>query len=158
MRKYLQMASVIGVFGLLVFLRQSKGNDQPIVVGKNALSIPQSTSIPTPNSNSSMMTQPIQMPTMGIYKNGTFAGNVQDAFYGSVQVQITVSNGKITDVTFLQSPNDNRTSIFVNSQAMPLLKQEAITAQSAQVDIVSGASATSQAFQASLADALSKAK
>jgi uncharacterized protein with FMN-binding domain len=98
------------------------------------------------------------MPTMGQYKNGTYIGSVQDAFYGNIQVQATISNGKISNVTFLQFPNDNRTSQFVNSQADPILSQEAIQAQSAQVDIVSGASASSQAFQASLADALSQAK
>jgi uncharacterized protein with FMN-binding domain len=95
---------------------------------------------------------------MGSYKNGTYSGSVQDAFYGALQVQAVIANGKISDVVFLQYPNDNRTSQYVNSIADPMLKQEAIQVQSAQVDVVSGASASSQAFQASLADALSQAK
>ncbi|MBI3260359.1 MAG: FMN-binding protein, partial [Ignavibacteriae bacterium] len=49
-------------------------------------------------------------------------------------------------------------SIEINRRATPLLKTEAIQAQNAQVDIVSGATLTSQAFQESLADALSQAK
>jgi len=95
---------------------------------------------------------------MGQYKNGTYTGSVADAFYGNVQVQVTVSGGKITDVTFLQHPNDRQTSVIINNQAMPMLTQEAIQAQSASVSGVSGASATSQAFIQSLGDALSQAK
>jgi uncharacterized protein with FMN-binding domain len=153
MRKYLQITFVLGVFGALVLLRQLKGDDAPIVTPNI------SSQNPTPASiQNSGMTQPTTMPKMGQYKNGTYIGSVQDAFYGNIQVQATISNGKISNVTFLQFPNDNRTSQFVNSQADPILSQEAIQAQSAQVDIVSGASASSQAFQASLADALSQAK
>ena len=150
MRKYLQITFVLGVFGALVLLRQFKGSDQPVVVG----------TMPTPSSSSanSGMMQPTTMPMMGQYKNGTYTGSVQDAFYGNIQVQATVLNGKISNVTFLQFPNDNRTSQYVNAQADPILAQEAIQKQSANVDIVSGASASSQAFQASLADALSQAK
>ena len=154
MKKYLQISFVLGIFGLLVLLRQLKGNETPIIAQKI------NNRIPTPTSNSSMNSSVMQqtMPMMGSYKNGTYTGSVQDAFYGLVQVQAIISGGKITNVNFLQYPNDNRTSQFVNSQAMPLLTQEAIQVQSAQVDIISGASATSQAFQASLADALSQAK
>ena len=94
---------------------------------------------------------------MGQYKNGTYTGSVADAFYGNVQVQVTISSGQITDVQFLQYPNDRSTSVYINSQAMPLLKQEAIQAQSANVSGVSGASATSAAFIQSLTDALSQA-
>jgi uncharacterized protein with FMN-binding domain len=68
-----------------------------------------------------------------------------------------VAGGKITDVKFLQYPNDNRTSISINSQAMPYLTQEAIQAQSANVNTVSGASATSGAFRQSLQAALAQA-
>lgn|SRR5581483_4216643 len=91
-------------------------------------------------------------------KNGTFNGSSEDAFYGNVQVSITVSGGKITDVSFLDYPHDRGTSVEINSQAMPLLKQEAIQAQSANVDIISGATQTSNAFISSLSTALSKAK
>jgi uncharacterized protein with FMN-binding domain len=147
MRKYLQITFVIGVFGILVLLRQLKGNDMPVVVGI--------TPTPTPGSSSS---QPTSITAAGSYKNGTYTGSVQDAFYGNIQVQAVIANGKITAVNFLQYPNDNRTSQYVNAQADPMLAQEAIQKQSSQVDIVSGASASSQAFQASLADALSQAK
>lgn len=92
------------------------------------------------------------------YKNGTYTGSVADAYYGNVQIQTTVSAGKITDVTFLQYPSDRSTSRSINSQAMPYLKQEAIAAQSGQVNIISGATDTSNAFVQSLTSALSQAQ
>ncbi|MFI5265170.1 MAG: FMN-binding protein [Candidatus Levyibacteriota bacterium] len=92
------------------------------------------------------------------FKDGTYTGNAADAFYGTIQVQTVISGGKITDVVFLQYPNDRSRSIAINTFAMPNLKQEAITAQSAQVDIVSGATDSSNAFIQSLSSALSQAK
>ena len=92
------------------------------------------------------------------YKNGTYTGSVADAYYGNVEVQATVSGGKLTGVTFLQYPSDRSTSVSINSQAMPYLKQEAIAAQSAQVNVISGATATSQAFAQSLGSALIQAQ
>lgn len=91
------------------------------------------------------------------YKDGKYGGSVADAFYGNVQVQVTISGGKITAVDFLQYPNDQPNSVYINDQAMPYLKQEAIQAQSAHVDGVSGATDTSQAFVESLTVALNKA-
>jgi uncharacterized protein with FMN-binding domain len=96
--------------------------------------------------------------TSSQYKNGTYTGNVSDAFYGSVQVQATIQGGKITNVEFLQYPNDRGQSIRINNQAMPLLKSEAITAQSSNVDLITGATYTSMAFMDSLSSALNQAQ
>jgi uncharacterized protein with FMN-binding domain len=111
---------------------------------------------PTPStsmSNSARMTSAAMMT----YKDGTYTGSVADAYYGNIQVQATISGGKITAVKFLQYPNDQQNSIYINQQAMPFLQQEAIKAQSAHVDGVSGATDTSQAFVQSLSAALNKA-
>lgn len=181
MRKYLQITIVLGIFALFVLVRQVRIEDETPIVGvsnKTLTPLPTPTNVattsPVPNtplpsasakSNptfspvTSSKPAPTMMPRMmGKYKNGTFTGSVEDAYYGNIQVQAVISGGKIADVIFLQYPNDNQTSIYVNSQAMPLLKQEAITAQSAQVDGVSGASSTSPAFIASLTNALNQAK
>ena len=92
------------------------------------------------------------------YKDGTYTGNPADAFYGNIQIQATIQGGKITNVQFLQYPNDRSRSLAINTLAMPNLKQEAIQAQSANVNIVSGATDSSQAFMQSLASALNQAK
>ena len=92
------------------------------------------------------------------YKDGTYTGSVADAFYGNVEVQANISGGKLASVTFLQYPSDRSTSRSINSQAMPYLQQEAIAAQSGQVNVVSGATDTSQAFVQSLTSALAQAQ
>lgn len=92
------------------------------------------------------------------YKDGSYTGSQADAYYGYVQVKAVISGGKITDVQFLNHPSDRQESVAINTQAMPLLKQEAIQAQSAQIDGVSGATDTSQAFIESLNAALNQAK
>lgn len=92
------------------------------------------------------------------FKDGTYTGNSQDAFYGNIQVKAVISGGKITDVQFLQYPNNAARSLAINTLAMPNLKQEAIQAQNANVDIVSGATDTSNAFIQSLTSALTQAK
>jgi|SRR5579859_1313871 len=94
----------------------------------------------------------------GLYRNGQFTGSVANAFYGTVQVKVIVNGGVIADVQFLDYPHDRRTSQEINSQATPWLRQEAIQAQSSQVNIISGATLTSRAFIQSLQSALSQAR
>lgn len=91
-------------------------------------------------------------------KDGVYTGNSEDAFYGTIQVQTTIADGKITNVSFLQYPHDAGESIEVNTQAMPLLKQETLQVQSAHVDVISGATQTSNAFIQSLGTAIEKAE
>jgi uncharacterized protein with FMN-binding domain len=90
-------------------------------------------------------------------KSGTYTGSAVQTRYGNVQVQITVTSGKITDVQVLQYPSDNPHSSQINGYAVPALVSEALKAQSAQIDSVSGATYTSQGFTVSLQSALSQA-
>ena len=94
----------------------------------------------------------------GIFKNGEFTGDSADAYYGYVQVKVVISNGRLSDVIFLDYPQDRGNSIRINNEAMPILKSEAIKAQSSNVNIVSGATDSSGAFKQSLASALAQAK
>lgn len=93
-----------------------------------------------------------------LYKDGSYTGSVADAQWGTIQIQATIQGGKITKVQFLQYPNERNRSIEINTYADPQLASEAIQAQSANVDAVSGATDTSEAFIQSLTDALSQAK
>lgn len=92
------------------------------------------------------------------YQNGEHIGPLVDAYYGNVQVKAVIEGGRITDVVFMDYPHDRQTSERINQQAMPYLKQEAIQAQNAEVDVVTGATQTSLAFRKSLKSALEKAK
>jgi uncharacterized protein with FMN-binding domain len=93
----------------------------------------------------------------GQYKYGTYTGIVADAFYGNLQAVAVIQNGALTDITFPQYPTHGHSS-QVAAFALPALRQEALAAQSANVNIVSGATQDSQAFQQSLASALAQAK
>jgi uncharacterized protein with FMN-binding domain len=95
--------------------------------------------------------------TAGAYKDGSYTGSQGNAYYGYVQVQAVISGGKLTDVQILSYPSDRRTSIQINNYALPQLKSEAIQAQSARINMVSGATDTSLAFIQSLTDALKSA-
>ena len=124
--------------------KQSSSNNNPTTASATAASTPAaSPATSTPTSQ---------------YKNGTYQGSVEDAYYGNVLVSATISGGKITSVKFLQYPNTHSTSVYINQQAMPYLQQEAIKAQGSNVNIISGATFTSQAFVQSLSTALSKAQ
>ena len=81
----------------------------------------------------------------------------ENAYYGDVQVQVTVTNHQVASIKVLDYPSDRRTSRYINSQALPILKQEVIAAQSANVDTVSGATLTSEAYIRSLGNALQQA-
>jgi uncharacterized protein with FMN-binding domain len=96
--------------------------------------------------------------SQGAYKDGTYTGPSVDAYYGLVQVQVVIQSGHISTVQFLDYPHDRRTSQEINYQATPWLQQEAIQAQSANVDLISGATLTSEAFVQSLQTALQSAK
>ncbi|MCT9623090.1 FMN-binding protein [Curtobacterium sp. C2H10] len=95
--------------------------------------------------------------TGGSSATGTFAGDTTQTRYGPVQVQITVANGTITDVTALQLTNSDGRSVQISQQAAPILRQEALQAQSAQVQSVSGATFTSEGYTTSLQSAIDKA-
>jgi uncharacterized protein with FMN-binding domain len=109
-----------------------------------------------PPTEAATPTTPAQ--PLGQYRDGDYTGTQVDAYYGLVQVQATIQQSKLVAVQFLQYPNDRRTSIRINTTAMPYLQQEAIQMQSANVDIISGATLTSEAFVQSLQVALDSAK
>lgn len=109
---------------------------------------------------------PVALPTVptsrkvliGKYKDGTYTGDIADAYYGDMQVQVVIANGDIATVNVLQYPSDRNTSLRINNRALPILKQETLTAQSAEINVVSGASYSSPAFKESLTTALAQAK
>jgi uncharacterized protein with FMN-binding domain len=111
--------------------------------------------------NTKTVVQPVSVPATkpkGRYVDGTYTGSVENAHYGNVQVRVTIAGGTITDVKFLEYPSDQSTSREINSQATQTLRAQAIATQSANVDGVSGATSTSEAFKRSLTAALVSAK
>ncbi len=91
-----------------------------------------------------------------MYRNGTYTSGSVDAYYGNVQIQVSVQNGRVSNVQFLDYPQDRGHSVEINTYATPILQSEAIQRQSAPVDIVSGATATSDAFNQALTSVLAQ--
>jgi uncharacterized protein with FMN-binding domain len=90
----------------------------------------------------------------GAAANTAVKGSVVSTRYGDIQVQVDTSGGRITDVVAVELPSDRRRSAEISSYAAPILHDEALQAQSAQIDIVSGATYTSEAYARSLQAAL----
>lgn len=95
----------------------------------------------------------------GSTKAGSTAvtGALETDQYGDTQVKVTVENGRITDVTVLAYNDGDPRSAEISQQAIPILRQEVLSKQTAAVDAVSGATYTSNAYEASLQSALDRA-
>ena len=108
------------------------------------------------NTNS-QTTSPTPAPVQASGKSGTFKGDVARTHYGPVQVQITVNNGKITDVQALSYPDGDGRSQYISSVMIPWLTQETLKVQSTNIMNVSGATITGNAWKYSLASAMQQA-
>lgn len=150
MKKFVLTAFVLATFALYSYHQRHDGSAKTVQIAAAPATTSQTTSTGTSPTTASS--------NPSVYKDGQYTGSAADAFYGLVQVEAVISGGKLTDVKFLQTPNDRDTSVMINSQAKPLLKQEALQAQSANVSGVSGATDTSQAFIQSLSSALKQAQ
>ena len=172
MKKYIVSILVLGTFGSYALYQQSEAGSTPVVAtamgnsnrSESAKSVNQPyTPLPLPDPVAATKPIPTPKPTptakpSGQYKNGTYTGVSADAYYGRIEVQAVISNNKLVDVVFLDHPNDRGTSVRINNHAMPILKTEAISAQSASVNTVSGATDSSGAFRVSLSSALLEAR
>jgi uncharacterized protein with FMN-binding domain len=87
----------------------------------------------------------------------TYTGDSVQTRWGPVQVRITVVDGKITASEAVVYPNGNHEDEQINSFALPVLNQEAVSAQSADIDMVSGATVTSEGYLSSLQSAIDQA-
>ena len=101
-------------------------------------------------------TSPPPSATPRAYHSGTVTGLVAHTDYGGVQVRVTVSHGRIVKVTALQLPHGNQMDVQLSKPAARMLEREVISAQGAQVDMVSGATYTSQGYLLSLQSALDR--
>ena len=125
------------------------------------------TTAPPPSGNTSPNTSPATNPpatngpttpaTAANHTTRTIDGDPFDNQYGTVQVRVTLQGNRITNVQSLQMPFDHQRSAEISQQAEPLLLQEVLQAQSAQIDLIGGASYTSQSYAQSLQSALDKA-
>lgn len=148
--KYAVGAVVVLVIAGYAIFHADQAPEQQVAIIPSAPALPSSSgSVSTSTENPS--------PSAGQFKDGTYTGPVADAFYGMLQVTAVVQRGRIVNVAFPQYPDAPGNTSAVSHESLPILAQEAITAQSAHVNVVSGATQTSEAFQQSLASALAQA-
>ncbi len=94
----------------------------------------------------------------GNIKDGTYTGGASQNRWGAVQVAVVYAGGKISDVQVLQYPDSHQQSVWINQQALPMLIQETVQAQTYKVDTIGGATYTSKSYKASLQSAIDAAK
>ena len=123
----------------------------PSAVPSSAAATPAPATAPTPSPSSSSSSTPAASAA------GTYTGSAVNTRWGIVQVQITVANGKVTASNAVQYPQNNGRDVQINAYAVPALNQEAVAAQSADIDTVSGATVTSDGYLKSLQSALDQA-
>lgn len=97
-------------------------------------------------------------PASADLRDGTIDGAVVDTRWGTVQVQVTIAGGAITDVAALQLPSGDHHSADISQRVEPLLRSSALAVQGAEIDVVSGATYTSLAYAQSLQAALDAAR
>jgi uncharacterized protein with FMN-binding domain len=153
---YIVGTLVVAGVAIYLFLSQSGSNSQPIMANNPTGGTTGGNTTGTGSTSSTSGNMGGMQ--MGNYKDGTYTGPVTDAVYGQLEVVVTIKNGMITDTNCPIYPNDPGHTQEVNSAALPQLRQEAIAAQNANINIVSGATQTSQAYQQSLAAALAQAQ
>lgn len=108
-------------------------------------------------SESSTTTSSSTSSSNSTMKDGTYTGKSTSTEWGDVQVKITVASGKITQITVLKHPTGGK-SDEINSRSLPTYKQEALAAQSANINQVSGATETYKGFTGSLQSAINQAE
>ncbi len=159
-KKILVSAALVGTFIIYSLIHGRSSGATPIVlVPRSATATATNTDTPSVDGTATTGPSPTATETPStLYKDGSYSGSVADAQWGYIQVQAVIKGGKITDVKFLQYPNERQRSVEINSYADPILTSEAIQAQSANVDLISGATDSSFAFIQSLSDALTLAQ
>ena len=156
------LATIVGV--VLLFSFSPPAATSAVVPGQTTTPAPTGTPTPAASGGGTPPPTPATSGTptpsaasSSAYRDGTYQGQDYPNQYGDVQVKVIVSGGRISDVQPLQLPTDRARSAEISQQAAPLLHDEVIQAQSANIDILSGATFTSESYAQSVQSALDQA-
>jgi uncharacterized protein with FMN-binding domain len=143
---------------VLLFSYRTSTNSSEAGAAQTTINKPATTptgATPAPTTGSTATPAPSSTTTAGAAK--TYTGSVASTRWGDVQVSITVTDGRITDVAVPVYPSENGRDQEINANALPVLRQETLAAQNASIEIVSGATVTSDGYLQSLQSALDAA-
>jgi uncharacterized protein with FMN-binding domain len=160
------VSTFVGLALLLSFKSHSAGTAKPALAQVPlkpdaapppvpAATSPSTTAATSPSTTATRAGSP--KPTAPAAPSGVFTGSPIDTRYGTMQVAAVIKVGRLTDVKVLQQTDGGR-SAQIDAAALPMLKSEALAAQSARIDVVSGATYTSEGYAQSLQSALDKAR
>ncbi|MET8626222.1 FMN-binding protein [Kitasatospora sp. NPDC004669] len=150
-------ATAAGVVLLLSLKPHEAAGPAPVISsGSGSTDSGSAGSSPAPSASSAPSASPAPASSGGATRK--VSGDTVNTRYGPVQVQVTLAGSRITTVDVVKYPTQDRRDREINSSALPMLNQEAISAQSAQIDVVSGATYTSDGYVRSLQSALDRAK
>jgi uncharacterized protein with FMN-binding domain len=159
-------ATVVGLVALLDYKSHGTISQSHVAVKTGsphsttppATGAPATTTPTTPTSSPSSSSSPSSAATApSSTATQQYTGTDVTYRYGDIQVRITMAGGRITNITVPEESASDPRSESINSQAVPILTQEALAAQNLNFDVVSGATFTSDAFAQSLQSALSQA-
>ena len=149
------VATVVGVIWLVTF--RVTPHARPVAAAPPpspaTSETPSSAPAATPSPEATATAAPTPAPTSKA-ANGSFTGALVPTRFGDVQVRIVVASGRITDVVAVQMPSDRARSAEITQYVTPVLRSEVIRAQNAQIDVISGATFTSEAYAESVNDAM----
>lgn len=93
-----------------------------------------------------------------LYRDGSYRGTTENAYYGPLAVRVTITNGHLVAVKAVKFPKSTKVSARINKEALPKLEMQAVVGQSFDVHAVTGATFTSKAYATSLKAALEQAQ
>ena len=146
--KFVKTTAICGIGAAASFI--------PVAMSSATVATTQSTKA-TQLTNATQLTKATKPVKTTAKKTGTYLGSAANTIYGAVQVSVTIKRGKITKVNVPVYPVGTFQDKQINSQAIPLLAQEVLQAQSSNINNITGASYTAQGFYISLVSALGKA-
>jgi len=146
--------ATLGALGLLASFHTTAGISTRTAGSATKGTTPPATTAPPPQGTTPSTGAPPPTTNAG---NQTVEGDTISTKYGDVQVRVIVSGGRLVDVQAVQLPSDRARSQGISSDAGPLLRNEALRAQSARINTVSGATYTSDGYAQSLQSALDRA-
>lgn len=151
MKKTVYIIIVIAILGIIaVYFASDNKQKTALVTTQNQNNVQPSSNAKTTNAD------PTQQ--LAQYKDGTFNGDIDTNQFGSVEVSITVSEGKINEVKLLQIPDADPRSKQLSEFATQQLVEATITSQSSDIDTISGATYTSNSYIKSLQSAIDKSR
>jgi uncharacterized protein with FMN-binding domain len=146
--------AIVTTASALVFLLSFKTHSTPVA----ATSPPSASASNAPGATTSKAASGSSSSAGGASSAATtVTGAEAQTSYGPIQVKVTVKNGKVTAAEAIEYPNNDPRDAQINAYAIPALNSEAVSASSARIDTISGATYTSQGYMSSLQSALDKA-